>query len=259
MLKKCRDIFVTPQMKTRFASSVRQLRGKTLSIAGDFPSLVLHSVTVDLSNFQIPGISQVQFRFVNPLWAWVTAANDMLDAGHVMHFVPKAMYHEITNQMLYGAGVAFGEKMQWAASHTPPGGKPALFAISFDGAESGVSNRNMYPVCVGVMNFDGAEPLANGLVGYIPALDVPKVFKKKHSKTYLRARNHVFQTCIGVILDEIENVARDGFTAHLGDKKMRLHPFLVAVQVDSKERKTYFGLKSDRYDSNIMNIYDYHI
>lgn len=27
---------------------------------------------------------------------------------------------------------------------------------------------------------------------------------------------------------------------------MRLHPFLVAVRVDSKERKTYFGLKSDR-------------
>ena len=27
---------------------------------------------------------------------------------------------------------------------------------------------------------------------------------------------------------------------------MRLHPFLAAVRVDSKERKTYFGLKSDR-------------
>ena len=44
----------------------------------------------------------------------------------------------------------------------------------------------------------------------------------------------------------LENAARDGFTARIGTEKMRFHPFLAAVRVDSKERKTYFGLKSDR-------------
>ena len=135
---------------------------------------------------------------------------------------------------------------RWAASRTPIGGKPALFGISFDGAESGVSNRNMYPVCVSVLNFDGAEPLACGLVGYIPFLDVPTAFKKKHKRLFLGARSYLFQKCIGAILDEIENVSKDGFTVFLGGEKMRLHPYLVAVRVDSKERKTYFGLKSDR-------------
>ena len=166
--------------------------------------------------------------------------------GHSIIFEPKTMHHEHTNERLYGAGVAFGEKLKWASSRTPQGGKPALFGISFDGADSGVGSRNMYPVCVSVLNFDGAEPLACGLVGYVPSMDLAKAFRKKKNQLVLRARAHIFQNCTGAILDEMENVARDGFTAYLGDKKIRLHPFLLAVQVDSKERKTYFGLKSDR-------------
>ena len=267
VLKTCRSTFMlSKKMRSLFDSSVRAIRTRSLSKAGDFPSLVMHEITVDLREFRLPGDNEeVKFRFVNPLWAWVGAANDMLDAGHKINFVPKTMYHERTGERLYGAGVAFGDKIKWAASRTPIGGKPALFGISFDGADSGVSNRNMYPVCVSVLNFDGAEPLSCGLVGYIPQLDVPKAFKTKKSKVFLRARNHVFQTCIGSILDEIENVSGDGFSAHLGGETMRLHPFLVAVRVDSKERKTYFGLKSDRFVLFHMIthiwfiIYDHHI
>ena len=241
-------------MKALFDPSVRLLRARSLSKAGDFPSLVMHSITIDLRGFHLPGIKEVTFRFLNPLWAWVLAANDMLDAVHSIVFKPKTMYHEHTNQRLYGAGVAFGGKLRWAASVTPRGGKPALFGISFDGADSGVGSRSMYPVCVAVLNFDGAEPLACGLVGYIPFLDLAKVFRKKKNKVYLRARHHVFQECIGAILDEMEIVSKDGFTAYLGGQKMRLHPFLLAIQVDSKERKTYFGLKSDRYSHMTVHI-----
>ena len=35
---------------------------------------------------------------------------------------------------------------------------------------------------------------------------------------------------------------------------IRLHPFLLTVQVDSKERKTYFGLKSDRFGSRLHHM-----
>ena len=84
-----------------------------------------------------------------------------------------------------------------------------------------------------------------------------KSFKKKYKKFFLRARAHVFQRCIGAILDEIENVAKHGFTANLGAERIRLHPFLVAIQVDSKERKTYFGLKSDRYVHDIRILQSY--
>ena len=227
-------------------STVRGLRSNCLKIAGHFPSLVMHEIQIDLRKFRLPGkLEEVTFRFVNPLWVWAAAANDMIDAGHKMQYKPKAMYHEVTNERLYGAGVAFGQKLRWAASSTPRGGKPALFGISFDGGESGVSNRSLYPICVSVLNFDGAEPLACGLVGYMPSLQVPKIFKKKQ-KRFLLARGHVFQRCIGAILDELEAVSRDGFSARIGGETIRFHPFLLAVRVDSKERKTYFGLKSDR-------------
>ena len=166
------------------------------------------------------------------------------------------MYHKNTNERLYGAGVAFGEKIRWACARTPAGGKPGLFGISFDGADSGVSNRNMYPICVHVLNFDGADTVACSLVGYLPVLNVPKVFKKKRKQLYLAARARMFQECVGAILDVIENVSEHGFEADIGVERMRLHPFLVAIQVDSKERKTYFGLKSDRY---VIFTYDVHL
>jgi hypothetical protein len=177
----------------------------------------------------------------------------MIAAGHTMHFDPKDMFHETTGERLYGAGVAFGDALKFAASRTPLGGKSALFGISFDGGDSGVSNRSVYPVCVSVLNFGGADPLQCGLVGFLPALDVPKSFK--NNKRFLAARAHVMQRCIAAILDEIENVARDGFTARLGGEITRYHPFLLAVRVDSKERKTYFGLKSDRYDRICAHIW----
>ena len=85
-----------------------------LDVAGDFKAHVMHEIVIDLRQFDIPfaDMEQVKFRFVNPLWAWVTAANNMLSAGHVMHFEPKTMFHETTNQKLYGAGVSYGCKLK---------------------------------------------------------------------------------------------------------------------------------------------------
>ena len=226
--------------------SVRSLRSQCLDVAGDFQSMVMHEVTIDLRRFRLPGkLEDVKFRFVNPLWAWVSAANDMIDAGHKMVFTPKEMFHEVTGERIYGAGVAFGEKLRWAAAQTPRGGKPGFFGLSFDGGDSGVSNRSLYPICTSVLNFDGADPLACACVGYLPALEVPKIFKLKKPR-FLRARAHVLQRCIGAIIDELEVVSKDGFAARVGGKTMRFHPFLVTIRVDSKERKSYFGMKSDR-------------
>jgi len=169
----------------------------------------------------------------------------MAARGHTMHFEPMTMVHETSGERVYGAGVQFGDALKFAALRTPPNSKPALFGISFDGGDSGVSDRSVYPICVSVLNYNGADPVQCGLVGFIPALKVPKSFKQK--KQYRWARAHVLQECIGAVIDEIENVARDGFTARVGNELARYHPYLVAVRVDSKERKTYFGLKSDRY------------
>ena len=107
----------------------------------------------------------------------------------------------------------------------------------------------MYPICVSALNFNGTDPLQCGIVGFIPVLPVPKSYTSEHSalaQRYLDARNHMLQQCVGSVLDVLEGVAEYGFIARLGSETVRLHPYLVAVRVDSKERKNYFGLKSDR-------------
>ena len=156
------------------------------------------------------------------------------------------MFHKRTGEQLYGAGVAFGDALKFATARTPKNVKPALFGLSFDGGASGVSNRSVYPICVSALNFDGADPLQCGLVGFLPRLDVPASVQS--TEQFRSARAHIMQECIGAILDELENVSDHGFTARLGKEIMYFKPFLVAIRVDSKERKTYFGLKSDRYE-----------
>ena len=161
----------------------------------------------------------------------------------------QVMYHKTTGERLYGAGVQFGDVLFFAAGKTPRGGKPALFGISFDGGDSGVGTRSVYPICVSALNFNGTDFLQCGLVGFVPIIQVPKSYKEgsdKFAQRFQAARAHVLQTCVGAILDVLENVSRGGFTARLGPHVLRLHPYLVAFRVDSKERKNYFGLTSDR-------------
>jgi hypothetical protein len=159
------------------------------------------------------------------------------------------MFDEKTGERLYGAGVQFGDVLRFAKQKTPRGGQAALFGISFDGGESGVSTRSVYPICVSTLNFNGTDPIQCGLVGFVPILPVPKSYKDGNdvrNKRFVDARAYVLQQCVGAILDVLESVAQGGFTARLGEDVLRLHPYLVAVRVDSKERKNYFGLKSDR-------------
>ena len=244
VLKACRDVYVH-ENKRMFPISIRSLRENMLRHGGDFTQYLMHEIRIPVEQFGLPDLTDpVVFRFINPLWAWVQAANKMVEQGNTMHFDPKAMFHETSNERLYGAGVAFGDKLKFAASRTPQGGKPALFGMSFDGGDSGVSNRSVYPYCVSVLNFDGADPLACGLVGFQPRLIVPLTVTKKEK--FKLAAAYVQQQCIGAILDVIEGVARDGFTASIGGQVSRFHPFFVAVRVDTKERKSYFGLRSDR-------------
>jgi len=58
VLGHVKDTFVLrKEMRKLFATNVRALRRTMLSKAGDFPSLVMHSITVDLSTFELPGIT----------------------------------------------------------------------------------------------------------------------------------------------------------------------------------------------------------
>ena len=115
VLKKARDVLLPEKSrKKNFDPSVRLIRKKMLCVAGDFKAHVMHEITIDLRKFNLPfgDMDEVKFRFVNPLWAWVQAANNMVSSGHRMYFQPKTMFHETTQQRLYGAGVSYGCKLK---------------------------------------------------------------------------------------------------------------------------------------------------
>ena len=255
VLKSARDVFVhDTKMRRRFPISMRNMQIQARSAAGDFSTHILHEIDVDLSKFPLPGDVKptIKFRFVNPLWAWIQAANEMVSAGHSMFFKPQIMLNE-SGDRLHGAGVQFGDALKWASARTPRGRLASLFGISFDGGDSGVSNRTVYPICVSALNFNSSDPMQCGLVGFVPQMEVPASFKD--TEAFRSARAHILQECVGAILDELENVATGGFTAYIGKERMHFQPFLVAVRVDSKERKTYFGLKSDRYTHSYAHTY----
>ena len=131
VLKITRDIFVSDKtLKKRFATSVRAMKMVTEAAAGNFTSHIMHEICVDLRNMQLPGHSEpfLKFRFINPLWAWIQAANDMVAAGKTMFFKPQTMLNE-TGERLYGAGVQFGDALKFAATRTPRDRKPTLFGV----------------------------------------------------------------------------------------------------------------------------------
>jgi hypothetical protein len=134
VLKACKDVYVSEgvshQTSRRFETSVRELRNKMRNTAGDFNSHLIHEIDIDLGGFGLPHVRVLKFRFVNPLWAWTVAANDMIAAGHTMHFVAKTMLHRRTREQLYGESVVFGQKLKLAAALTPEGGKPGLCSLT---------------------------------------------------------------------------------------------------------------------------------
>ena len=106
VLRTARDVFVRTDDFGTFAPNVRCLREKMEQTVGDFQAHVMHDILIDLRPFNLPsgGYEEIRFNFVNPLWAWVTAANAMVSAGATMHFDPKEMFHESRHTRLYGAG-----------------------------------------------------------------------------------------------------------------------------------------------------------
>ena len=106
VLRTARDVFVRTADFGKFAPNVRCLREKMEQTVGDFQQHVMHEILIDLRPFNLPGggFEEIRFKFVNPLWAWVQAANAMVSAGATMHFQPKEMFHESRHTRLYGAG-----------------------------------------------------------------------------------------------------------------------------------------------------------
>ena len=220
----------------------RTLRQKINRKAGEFWSNVQYTHTIDLSQFNLPGVTGVKFTFVDPIFMWVLRCNALVEQGIPVYWDAKKLHHPDKDEEIHGAGIQYSLLLRSAAKTVPTGGKVALFNISWDGGNTGFGSRSAVPIVVQVMNTNSMSVSAVALLGYLPSIEVAKGFQQESS--YKMARNHLLQSCIGSILQIIEAQSRHGFTCRIRGKKMFLFPRLGAMSLDTPERVKYFGLRN---------------
>lgn len=97
-----------PISKCAFMHKIREVR--------PFWHQVSHEATIDVSNFSLPsGLKQLQFRFIDPIWGWLMAANKLHPLD--LHWKPVAQ----SSQPVYGGGVQYGKAFAHACASCPNG------------------------------------------------------------------------------------------------------------------------------------------
>jgi len=159
--------------------------------AGDFWSNVVYTKTIDISTYDLPGCSSVTFSYVDPVFIWIQRCNALCGAGISLQWTPKKLCHPHTDEEMYGAGIEYSLLMRNATAEIPVNGNVALFNISWDGGDVGYGHRSAVPIVVQVMNTNSMSPLAVGLLGYLPYIEVAEGCKTGAS--YIKAKKYLLQ------------------------------------------------------------------
>ena len=252
---------------TQWPQSYRTLRARVRRAAGDFWQYVTEKYTVDISQFDLPGQTSVEFSFIDPIFVWLQCCNAMHGASVPMHWDPHTLRHPVTHEELFGAGIQYGQLIRQATSTIPVEGKVALMSVSWDGGNTGYGSRSAVPICIQVMNVNSASADSIGLVGYLPHVEVSDSYKesnalklaKRHVQQVVTNMLHlltynvviihiccIHQKCVGYVLRAIERNAKYGVRCKIGHDTFRLYPRLGALALDTPERVKYFGLRSNR-------------
>lgn len=212
-----------------------------------FWEYVVESHVIDISQFGFP-TKKVKFTFVDPVFVWVQQANALANAGYDLHWRPRTLEQDGTNERLYGAGIQYGQLMEAACNSIPIGCRVGLFNLSWDGGETTMSSFSATPICVQVMNCNSACNLAVGLVGYVPVIDGVSDARKS-TKEYREACRHVLQESVGLLVARIEATSLGGIRCNIGpDQNVIVFPRLGAMTLDTPERVRYFGLPTHKYE-----------
>ena len=248
----------------KWPQSYRTLRTRVNRVAGEFWPYVTEKYTVDISQFDLPGQTSVEFSFIDPMFVWLQCCNALRKAGVTIHWDPRTLRHPVTGEELFGAGVQYGQSIRQATSTTPVEGKVALMSLSWDGGNTGYGSRSAVPMCIQVMNVNSASEDTIGLVGYLPHVEVSDSYKdsgalysaKRHVQQVCCIYIHIcciyvhicciHQECVGYVLRAIERNAKYGVRCQIGHDTLRLYPRLGALVLDTPERVKYFGLRSNR-------------
>ena len=112
-----------------------------------FWSHVMHNNRIDLRSFSLPGIDHVDFKFIDPFFGWVIAAQQQ--RADDMHWKPAPCF-TASGVPLYGGGIQQGLSFARACRSCPPGAYPMCISLHWDGTAA--RGLNTAPICVGVVN-----------------------------------------------------------------------------------------------------------
>lgn len=225
-----------------FPQSTRTLFSRISKVEPFWP-LVMHSVDINLSKFDLPQSKRhLIFEFIDPLWAWVRAAYKQPPAE--MQWIPKVQ--TLHGQRCYGGGLQFGKAFAEAYRTCPPGTYPMCISLHWDGSHA--HGLHATPICIGVANTNSMSAETQYCIGYIPVLsDLGDHFESKATEMKFYIRNK----SIGAILQVLDVASRSGVRCRLPsssspgeEEDMILMPRLFAMNLDQPEAQLYFGLQN---------------
>lgn len=243
VLQRVKKIYVRDDKKL-FPSSRRALLQKTNS---DFWTKVLHSCTIDLTHLKLSkplasGTKSLKFEFLDPVWAWLSAAQRLHPAE--LHWKPAAQNRECP---VYGGGVQYGRAFRQACASCPNGAYPMCVSFHWDGTSGG--GLSATPICIGVGNTNSTSPDKQCCIGYMPVL--PDMRRKEfadHSDS-TTAKFHIRNECARAVLRVLEASAAGGVICRLPNlRNVQVHrllfPRLTQMNLDQPEAQLFFGLKN---------------
>ena len=193
-----KDLVPTHVARQGWPRSNRTLRRRVERRAGKFWDLVVQTHTIDLREYELPGVDSVQFSFLDPIYVWINRCNVLRECRIPLQWDAQKLYHPDTDEEVHGAGIQYSLLFRSAYESIPQNGKLALINISWDGGQTGFGSRSAVPILLKVMNTNSNSTKVVGLLGYLPYVEVAPGYKEH--KDFVNAKLHVLQVCLRAFL-----------------------------------------------------------
>ena len=172
-------------------------------ISPQFWPTVTHTVRFDLKDFDLS--NKVVFRFINPIWGWIIAAQSLHPKD--LLWKPYKQKDRVSGARLYGGGVQYGKVFETSCKSCPIGGYVMAISLHWDGTNA----NGMYstPIAVGVANINSQSAASHTCIGYMPTLTgMGRAFET--TKKASEVKQYIRQQCIAAILRVLDEGARRG-------------------------------------------------
>lgn len=209
-LAAAKEAFMKTKVQKNFPLSKRSLMETKIAKIPAFWPLVMCTATIDLRSFDVPErFHTITFRFVDPVWGWICAAEKQ--PADTMQWIPKCKVDPAhPHDYYYGEGVQFGENFAQACRTCPVGTFPMCVSLHWDGAHA--HGLWATPICVGVANTNSLHPDTKFCIAYMPVLTD---MGGQHEGDRLEIKNSIRSQCISAILSVLEKAARSGVVCKL--------------------------------------------